>query len=376
MIVGINLIAQSNEKSTGAFRYVQLMLQAMGEYELDNCKFIVYHQEIVSQEYLSIPKSLNVEYVQVPAVGSGLKRILFEQTKFYSYLKPCDVLYSYCTSLPLFVKAKKIFTLHDIYYLTMKDRYSWLQTQYLKLITSVYLRRCDKVLTVSEYSYSEILKYTCCKKEKLDITYNFLLPKNENYIPSSGRITSLDGEEIDITKPYFLYVGNLQPGKNVVGMVEGFEQFCNRKDDYQLLIVGQPRFNGEDIKNKISSIKNVKVLGYQSRENVEFLFSNCLAVVLLSFCEGFGIPPLEGFGYGKPALTSNLMSLPEVVGKAGCLVNPYHINEIAEGFKQIIENNQEYIKHIPIQLEKFDFHNSVEKFMDTLGICYKRICKS
>lgn len=99
----------------------------------------------------------------------------------------------------------------------------------------------------------------------------------------------------------------------------------------------------------------------------------CLCVVLLSFCEGFGIPLLEGFGYGKPALTSNLMSLPEVVGKAGCMVNPYHINEIADGFKQITENIQEYIKHIPTQLVKFDFHNSVEKFMDALEIHYKRI---
>lgn len=374
MIVGINLIAQSNEKSTGAFRYVQLMLQAMSEYKLDNCKFIVYHQESVSQDYLAIPESLDVEYVQVPAVGGGFKRVLFEQTKFYSYIKPCDVMYSYCTSLPLFVKAKKVFTLHDIYYLTMKDRYSWLQTQYLKIITSLYLKRCDKVLTVSEYSYNEILKYTCCKKEKLDITYNFLLPKNEERIPFQGRITSLDGEEIDLTKPYFLYVGNLQPGKNIIGMVDGFVHFCNGKDDYQLLIVGSPRYNGEEIKRRITSVNNVKVLGYQPRVNVEYLFSNCLGVVLLSFCEGFGIPPLEGFGYGKPALTSNQMSLPEVVGKAGCLVNPYNTKEIAVGFQQIINKREEYCKHIPTQLDKFNFHKSVEKFMDTLGIRYTRLC--
>lgn len=373
MIVGLNLIAQSNERATGAFRYIQMMMRAMGEYCLDNCKFIVYHQSGVNPEYFDIPKSLDVEYVKIPNVGSGMKRILFEQTLFYSYLKQCDVMYSYCTSLPLFVKAKKVFTLHDIYYQTMKGRYSWLQSKYLRFATSLYLKKCDKVLTVSEYSYNEILKYTCCKKDKLSITYNFLLTSGIKNNPTLENITTIDGETADLSKPFFLYVGNLQPGKNVIGMVEGFEKFSKEHDGYQLLIVGQPQYNGEDILQKISSVRNVKILGYQSRENVETLFENCFSVVLLSFCEGFGIPPLEGFGYGKPALASNLMSLPEVVGNAGCLVNPYDTNEIAEGFLQMINNKEVYCKHIPNQLNKFDYHKSVETFMNVLGIEYSLI---
>lgn len=372
MIIGLNLIAQSNEKSAGAFRYIQLMLQAIGEYQLDNCKFIVYHQDSVPSEYFSIPQSLDVEYVKIPAVGNGFKRILFEQTLFYCYLKPCDVMYSYCTSLPLFVRAKKVFTLHDIYYLTMKGRYGWLQTQYLKFITLLYLKICDKVLTVSEYSYNEILKFTNCKEEKLEVTYNFLMPKREE-IKSVKKILTIDGEYIDLTKPYFLYVGSLQPGKNIVGMVEGFKLFSKDNPEYQLLIVGQPLNDGEDIMERIRDIRNVKILGYQSRDIVEYLFAHCLSVVLLSFCEGFGIPPLEGFGYGKPALVSNTMSLPEVVGKAGCLVNPYDSMAIANGFEQMIHNHSEYCRYIPRQLNKFDYHKSVEKFMDTLGIIYQRI---
>lgn len=364
------MIAQPNERSTGAFRYIQMMLKAMGEYQLTDCKFIVYHQKTVRPEYFAIPKNLDVEYVKIPAVGNGMKRVLFEQTLFYLYLKPCDVMYSYCTSMPLFVRAKKVFTLHDIYYLTMKDRYSWLQTKYLKMTTSLYLKRCDKVLTVSDYSYNEILKYTCCEKEKLSVTYNFLLTKNIDRNNKVNEILTTEGEKVDLTKPYFLYVGNLQPGKNIIGMVEGFKVFSKKTNGYQLLIVGQPRYNGEEIMREIKSVENVKVLGYQSRENVEFLFNHCLSVVLLSFCEGFGIPPLEGFGYGKPALTSNLMSLPEVVGNAGCIVDPYDINQIAAGYQDIINNRQEYEKNIPNQLAKFDYHASVEKFMDVLGIKY------
>ena len=254
----------------------------------------------------------------------------------------------------------------------MKDRYSWLQSMYLKIITSIYLKRSDKVLTVSEYSYNEILKNTCCKKKQLTITYNFLLPNSCEKPQLTDKILTIDGDYVNLSIPFFLYVGNIQPGKNVVGMVEGFDLFMKGSNEYQLLIVGQLRYNGEEIINKIRSVSNVRILGYQSREVVEFLLANCICVVLLSFCEGFGIPPLEGFGYGKPALTSDLMSLPEVVGKAGCTVDPYDNKEIAAGFRRIIENNEEYRKHIPSQLEKFDYHISVEAFMNAIGIKYIR----
>ncbi|MCD8183580.1 MAG: glycosyltransferase [Bacteroides sp.] len=71
-------------------------------------------------------------------------------------------------------------------------------------------------------------------------------------------------------------------------------------------------------------------------------FSRCLAVVLLSFIEGFGIPPLEGFSYGKPALVSNVCSLPEVVDGAGVLVDPYDILSISNGYKELLFNNSKY----------------------------------
>lgn len=84
-----------------------MLLQAMGEYEIRNCEFIIYKQTQISERYIGIPNSLNVKYVSVPNLGMGIKRVIFEQTLFYKYLEPCDVLYSYCTSMPLFAKCKK-----------------------------------------------------------------------------------------------------------------------------------------------------------------------------------------------------------------------------------------------------------------------------
>ena len=372
-IIAINLMPLFSEQGSGAYRYIKLLLQEMGKYKLPDCKFIVYKQQCISREYLGIPGTLDIEYVNVPNVGRGFKRILFEQTLFYKYIKPCDVFYSYCSSMPFFIRAKRIFTLHDVYFLTEKERYGFIQRNYLKFITGLYLKLCDKVLTVSEYSKKEIIRHFNVKAENITITYNFLNSEKKNNCMERPILSCINGEKIDLNIPFFLYVGNIHPGKNIVRMVDGFRRFYQNSDiKYNLLICGKLANGGGDIIKKISKIPGVHYLGYQSRENVEWMMQNCQAVVLLSLCEGFGIPPLEGFAYNKPALVSNTTSLPEVVGDAGVCVNPLDEDEIAIGFNKIVKQNPELIQNCQTQIDKFSAQESVETFMKELGIEYKR----
>lgn len=370
MNIGINLIALPAETGGGAFRYIQQMFKAMGEYDLQKIHFIIYKQQQISKEYLGIPSVLDVEYVDVPMLGSGLKRIVFEQTLFYKYLKRSDVLYSYCTSMPLFAKCRKVFTLHDIYYLTTKQRYSWSQRNYLKWITKIYCALCDTIITVSQFSYNEIKKYIGVPDEKLALTYNFIIPDKNSGIVKPKQMSDVIGRPIDLSKPFFFYIGDLQPGKNIKGMIDGFAKYSKGRTDIQLIVAGKSSPYGNQMMEYISSTDNIYYLGYISRNDVSWFQANCLATVLLSFCEGFGIPPIEGFGYNKPALTSNTTSLPEVVGNAGVKVNPYSIDAIADGFKSLEIHTQSYSSHIPEQLGKFNYKVSVEKFMDVLGITY------
>lgn len=370
MKIGINLIALPAEKGSGAFRYIQMLLKAMGEYNLLDCEFIVYKQTQISNSYIGIPTSLKVRYVNVPTLGMGMKRVLFEQTLFYKYLEPCDVLYSYCTSMPLLARCKKVFTLHDVYYITTKQRYGWLQRTYLKWMTKLYCTMCDRIITVSKFSYNEILQYIGVKEEKMALTYNFIFKNKDKTTIRPSELKDADGNTVDIDVPYFFYVGNLQPGKNIKGMIDGFVQYAGNRKDIQLIIAGKPTTYGNEMMKYVKNHNNIHYVGYQSRDNVDWLLAHCKAVVLLSFCEGFGIPPIEGFGYGRPALTSNTTSLPEVVGKAGFQVDPHNIEQIGNGFKTLEERNEEFLPYIPEQLAKFDPLVSVETFMDVLGIEY------
>ena len=370
MKIGINLIALYDETGTGAFRYIKQLLKKMGDYAISDCKFYVYKQAQISEEYIGIPSNLNVEYINVPNIGHGIKRIVFEQTLFYFYICKCDIFYSYCTSMPLFVHAKRIFTLHDVYYLSLKERYGNLQRLYLKWITKIYCKRSYSILTVSEFSKMEINKYIKVPLKKIHITYNFVLPLYSK-IPKVKKVLDINGIAVDIRQPYFLFVGNLQPGKNIDGMIDGFLEFSKSSTQYNLIVVGKITSTNISLLSNIQKYNNVYYLGYQDRDVVELLYSRCCAVVLLSFCEGFGIPPIEGFLYGKPALASNQTSLPEVVGKAGVLVNPYSLKSIADGYSEIVKNVEYYATFINMQLLKFDPEKSVEAFMDALDIDYR-----
>ena len=360
MTVALNFIALPDTQAAGAYRYISNILKMLQFYAIPDTEFVIYKQKQIPDGFFEMPSNLNVQYVDVPTLGRGLKRILFEQTLFYKYLRPCDVFYSYCTSMPLFVRARKVFTLHDIYSYSSDKRHGFLQRLYLRLITRAYVRAADQIITVSQFSLSEIQHYLYVPDDRISITYNFLMPDqthSESQLPEKYE------------KPYFLFVGSLLPHKNIKGMVDGFIAF-NKDRQYDLRIVGQ--CTDDALLDDLQSKQDVLYLGFQQDEVLNGLYRNCAGVVLLSFCEGFGIPPMEGFRYSKPALVANTASLPEVVGEAGIKVDPYDIEAISRGFQQLLDNSHELVKHIPQQLKKFDPYASCEKFMDVLGIKYQR----
>lgn len=375
MVIGFDLIAEYNENGAGTTTYMRRLFQEMGNsYDLSGNKFIIYKQECISEKYWGIPDTVDVEFVNVPNVGAGFKRVLFEQTLFYKYLKPCDVLFSNCTSLPLYVNCKRIFTQHDVYYLQDKKSYGLIKRLYRSFIVKMYLRRCHKVLTVSQYSKDQIIKAYDVPESKIVVTYNFINTKFTDISEPLTEIKDYFGKVMPIPEKFFLYVGRLQHNKNVRRMVQGFEKYKaqNEDCDIKLILIGEPAFQGDEVIAFLKSQKDVIYLGYADNSTVKSLQKKCLAVVLTSLYEGFGIPIIEGFANGKVCLTSNTSSLPEVAGKAGVLVDPYNIDDIADGYKNLLANIDTLKQYIPEQLAKFSASAATEAFMQALGIKYNK----
>lgn len=368
LTVAINLIAFNDVKAVGTLVYTRRLLSQLLKIEgIDqSLKFIIYAQKHIDLNYFSIPPDRGIKIVRVPTMRSAIKRIIFEQTFFYWYLKPCDVFFTPTLSMPLFAGGKKLFVLHDMVPFVVSGKYSFARLSYIKTITKLYARACDRIITVSANSKQDIIKFLGVKSDKISIVYNGI-PKDELLVNTNVDMSILS--EFQIPRPFFLTVSTLQPAKNIDGLIKAFSTFSKLHPEYFLYIVGNKGWGYQslfDLSEELGVEDRVKFLGYVTDENLAALYQGCFGVLYVSFYEGFGLPPLEGFYHGRACVASNTSSLPEVVGKAGLLIDPYDQQSIVEGMEHFITKKAELEHNIPEQIKKFDAQLIAKQFLDII----------
>jgi glycosyltransferase involved in cell wall biosynthesis len=152
-------------------------------------------------------------------------------------------------------------------------------------------------------------------------------------------------ERYQLNHQFVLYVGNIKPHKNLVRLIEAFDELRRTGvgEDLKLLIIGDeisklPALRRAVHKHKLH--KHVRFLGYQADDTLAILYRLASVFVFPSLYEGFGLPPLEAMASGTPVVTSNVSSLPEVTGGAAVLVDPYDVDSIADGLRRVLTDPQ------------------------------------
>ena len=189
--------------------------------------------------------------------------------------------------------------------------------------------RSDRILTISEFSRQEIAELLDFPKEKIAV-----IP----CAPAFSETTAPVGETLSkfgIQQPYVLYVGTLEPRKNLVRLLEAFGLLKEKEHfPHQLVLAGGKGWNSEAFDQALaaSPIREcVRLTGYVSEEEKNTLYREAELFVFPSVYEGFGIPPLEAMHWNCPVVCADAASLPEVCGDAAEYVNPDDVNSIAEG---------------------------------------------
>lgn len=366
--IGINLISFRDTKAIGTFVYMRRLFMQMSTMDLSNIRLIIYIQKHIDPNVFHIPQNCEWDVIYVPRLTSAFQRIVFEQTWFYGYLKKMDVFYTpSSTSLPWFSRCKKVFTVHDMVPFTCPQKYSWFKRQYVQLTTKLCLKIGTHIITVSQNSKADIIKYVRINPRKISIVYNFIT-KDETITQRNLRPTIIteDGASIDLHHNYFLTVATLQPGKNIEGLLDAFHMFLQTHPTYYLYIVGSKGWGYQSIFDKAKELQlehNVIFTGYLDDASLAALYEACMGVVYTSFYEGFGIPPLEGFYHKKSCVASNNSSLPEVVGEAGILVDPHSPRSIAEGMVNFLAWHTQLEQKIPVQIAKFSPEKQTQTFL-------------
>ena len=245
--------------------------------------------------------------------------------------------------LPPLVRCRSVVTIHDCIHL-MFPQYlpSKLAHVYAKGSMWVAARKANRILTVSEASKRDILRFFNVAPEKVVVIYNAI---DERFL------TPADAERMDLVKqryqlddPFVLYVGNIKPHKNIERLIDAFGRARSRSCDegMKLVIIGDeiskyPGLRQTVHRHKLD--KHVRFFGFQPTETLAAFYRLARAFVFPSLYEGFGLPPLEAMACGTPVVTSNVSSLPEIAGGAALLVDPYSVEDIAEGIRRAVSDD-------------------------------------
>ncbi|MCX6551236.1 MAG: glycosyltransferase family 1 protein [Acidobacteria bacterium] len=244
--------------------------------------------------------------------------------------------------LPPLVPCRSVVTIHDCIHL-MFPQYlpNRLAVAYARASLWAAARRAERIFTVSETSKADILRYCDVPADRIVVIYNaiddrFAVPPSEDAVTRVRERYQLDG-------PFALYVGNIKPHKNLERLIDAFHLV--RRDGFErlkLLIIGDqiskyPRLRRAVDKYKLH--KHVRFLGFVQDDTLAALYRLATVFVFPSLYEGFGLPPLEAMASGTPVVASNTSSLPEVLGDAAMLVDPYRAESIADGMRQVLSDS-------------------------------------
>ena len=216
----------------------------------------------------------------------------------------------------------------------------WVSGRYKGLKRALFKKMgqwTDHIITISEYSAEEIQEHFSIPRSQISVIPLGVDEKCFNRVPKQKKDEVLLRH--NLAPEYFLYIGTLQPRKNITRLLDAFLQLPDElQRKHPLVIIGRNGWNCESLVERLNKLKTsnrVFWLDYVSFEDKYALIQSSLAMVFPSLYEGFGLPLLEAFASDIPVITSNITSLPEVAADAAILVDPYSIDDISQAMLNI-----------------------------------------
>jgi len=240
--------------------------------------------------------------------------------------------------IPWYRPCPTIVTIHDLAFLKFKDYFQrgvrWRST----FFTEHAARHADRIIAISQATKNDIIEAYHINEQRVDVIYHGV-GKEFRPVEKNARVDSIKAKYA-IQYPYVLFIGVLQPRKNISRLIRAFSRILPRyQGKLQLVIAGNKGWLYEDIFRTVRACNiedRVVFTGYVPKGEVMLLLNGACLFVLPSLYEGFGMPLLEAMACGTPVITSNISSMPEVVGEAGLLCDPYDEDAIAGRMNDVL----------------------------------------
>jgi glycosyltransferase involved in cell wall biosynthesis len=344
MIIGIDGNEANVPVRVGIGEYAFELLRQFSKLQTSNLPAgktgLKFHIYLKSTPREDLPKaSENWKYI-VFGPSPLWTQVALPARLFLENKKP-NVFFSPSHYAPRFSPIPTAISIMDLSYLFYPELFRKRDLYQLTKWTQYSVKKAGRIFTISNASRDDIIKAYSVPKKRLVVTYPGIKP----FVTLTPQVytTTMLQQSFGITRPYFLFVGTLQPRKNIVRLIEAFSLFLQKSDDQavDLILVGKKGWLYEEILSAPKTygvLKNVIFLDFVSDDALPTLYKQAIAFILPSLYEGFGLPVLEAMKYGCPVITSNVSSLPEAGGDAALYVDPEDVHDIAKKMIQIRED--------------------------------------
>jgi len=379
MIVGFDVSRAQVDERAGPENYTLNLLENLLRIDQKNFYRLYYNPRASS---LQLPfkhraSSFELRPISWPKLWTQAG-LAFECVK-----NPPDILFVPAHTIPIVRRPslKTMVTIHDVGFQKFLEQY---QRRWWRLyggrISNFAARAATHVIAVSESTKKDLIEKLNVKPDRITVVYEGV--DHSRFAPnlksqSAGGGSNLKTDEVkrkySIDGEYLLFVGTIQPRKNLVRLIEAFSALGERHSALSLVIAGKEGWLADEIyraPRKFGVESRVKFLGYVPTDGVISLMNGALAFVFPSLYEGFGLVVLEAMACGCPTVTSNTSSLPEVVGEAGVLVDPYSVEDIIRGIKRVLEFSEVQYQNLVEkglkQAQKFTWQKTAKETIEVL----------
>jgi glycosyltransferase involved in cell wall biosynthesis len=356
----------------GVGTYIRNIVRTLGRLDRETTYFLIGSPAKV-KEIGPLPPNFHTVPLAEP------ERSLKSFREFRTIVKrlQCDLVHvPNLFSVPRALPCPYVMTVHDMLeHLSRGRQQTGLRGSLHFQLTKQVLRGAARIFAVSNFTKLEMEKLFGIPAGRIEVVYNAI---DERFLHghASAADRQLIAERYQVTYPFLLYAGRISPHKNVVRMIEAFSALKTEleKDqvfpDLKLIIIGDDVSGNPDLRRTVirSGVQNdVRFLGFVPIEVLRTFYDAAKIFVFPSLYEGFGLPPLEAMAHGTPVVTSNVSSLPEVVGNAAVLVHPENVFEIMRALHRVLLDQplREKMKERSYrQAAKFSWEKSVRRILD------------
>jgi len=361
MKIAIQAADLDSQRIDGTRIYIRSLLEEFGKISPED-HFLIYHKNKFNSE-LTPP---NLENYEIKKLRWPF---FWTQLRFAGVLwkdEP-DVLWMPFHNIPLArpKKVKTIITIHDLAFKYFPDHFTKKDLWKLNFLAGMAIRNSDKIIAISEATKKDILKfYPQIKAEKIKVIYHGF---NEEYFQAQNSQLATRNSK---WKNYILYVGALQPRKNLNTLIEAFNLLKKERTELKLVLAGEKAWLWEGIMEKVAQSpfkKDIIMTEKVSQSELITLYREAALFVFPSLYEGFGLPILEAFASRVPVVAANNSSLPEVGGDAALYFDARNPQDLKVKMLSVLSNEKvknEMIAKGLLQLQKFSWAKCAKETLD------------